>query len=265
MKRLLITPILVILISTLSYSQIVFQHEFTGFSASIATLTESGMKYYVMDDINNQCRIYNPDFTLWKTINLSVPSGYYLVDIQYVSDKLFNNDNAVELLYVVYTYDTALGYGTYATYVAGESGNLLLTVSGGGYSLIYSTDEGPKLLVWVYDYSVSLYTTGTRVYSLPDNGLGINQITASQQEAKVFPNPAQEYIMIPLQGIPSGSRISMKITDGSGKKAEERSFRAQGNLLRVETRHLPAGTYFYQILSEGEPLSVQSGKFILQR
>ena len=137
MKKHCLTSLLVALfLIGAAKAQITFEHEFAGLSAASVELPSAGFRYYVMDAGLNQCRIYTPEYALWKTISLPVSIGEYLVDIQYLSENIFNTDNAIELLYVTYRCDTLQGYGTYATYVAGESGAILLSVPGGGYSVV---------------------------------------------------------------------------------------------------------------------------------
>ena len=90
-------------------------------STGITQLAISGYKYFLMDVVNNQCRVYNMDHSLWKTINLSVPSGMYLYDIKFVSETLFNSDSKVELAYIYYYYDATLLFYTYFTKVDTDS------------------------------------------------------------------------------------------------------------------------------------------------
>ncbi|GAI93749.1 unnamed protein product, partial [marine sediment metagenome] len=54
-------------------------------STNICSLEKAGDKYYAMDIANKQCRLYNMDHSLFLTINLTVPEGYYLFDIQQIS------------------------------------------------------------------------------------------------------------------------------------------------------------------------------------
>lgn len=76
------------------------------YSAAYTNLRYSGDKLFIMDVPENQCRIYNMDHSLWKTINLSVPANHYLYDIRYVSEGLFTDDERLSLAYIYYSYDT---------------------------------------------------------------------------------------------------------------------------------------------------------------
>jgi len=139
-------------------------------STGITYIDNEGYKYYAMDVANKQCKIYNLDHNLWKTINLEIPANNYLADIQFVYNKTFNHDDKIELLYIYYEYITvgSTYYYIYGTKVLNEDGTLLLSVPGGGYSqLLWTGEEGYKLFIYVYDYSVSPYTVATKVYGLP--------------------------------------------------------------------------------------------------
>lgn len=48
-------------------------------SATICKLENTGEVYYLMDVLNKQCRIYNMEHSLYKTIALPIPDGYYLI------------------------------------------------------------------------------------------------------------------------------------------------------------------------------------------
>ncbi|MBM3435873.1 MAG: hypothetical protein FJY07_06630, partial [Bacteroidetes bacterium] len=92
MKDLLKIPVTVIvfMVCTISlvYSQIMLDHTYSGW-ASVANLSVSGYKYHVLDTQTETLKLYNTDHSLWKTVNLSVPSGYTLMTNVYnVSENL---------------------------------------------------------------------------------------------------------------------------------------------------------------------------------
>ena len=147
--------------------QINLEHTYSSVSAGLAYLDSDEPMFYTMDVTNSKCNIYTLNHTLWKSIPLSLPSNYYLADIQFVTRHLFDSDDQIELLYVGYNYNTSGAYYTYETRVANEDGSLLLTVPGGGYNDILTiANLGTRLFVYVYDYSVSPYTVTTKVYTV---------------------------------------------------------------------------------------------------
>ncbi len=143
-------------------------------SGTYTRLANSGYKFYVMDVAQNQCRIYNTDHTLWKTINLVIPANNFLYDIGYVSENLFTADNSLCLAYVYYNYNTTGQYYTYTAKVIREDGTVLINVPGGAYMYVHSLPNGnAKLLVYSFNYSVSPYTVQTHINDIPGNLSGM--------------------------------------------------------------------------------------------
>jgi hypothetical protein len=232
-------------------------------SAGLTKLALSGYKYFVMDVANSQCRIYNMNHSLWKTINLPIPAGMYLSDIKYVSETLFNLDSKVELAYIYYSYDTTYYYYTYGTRVLTEDGVELLNIPGGGYVDARNTDvNGTKFMVYVYDYSVSPYTVFTRVYALPGQLITSDgsEIQADGGNLPAYPNPARSVVTIPYT-LPEGmNEAELIITDTRGTVI--RSFLVDRTFsdLSVDISGFPRGVYFYRLL--GDTANRSSGKFI---
>ena len=151
MKKTIWLFLFIALIAT-ARGQITLENTYNA-STNITELATSGFKYYLMDVENNQCRLYNNNHSLWKTINLTVPAGMYLYDIKLVSETLFNSDNMVELAYIYYSYDSTLLYYTYYTKVINENGQELLSIPGCSYLEVKSAgNAGTKMLAYVYDY-----------------------------------------------------------------------------------------------------------------
>lgn len=253
----------VILLATFAgQSQIVFENNYPG-SATLTRLAISGDKYYMMDWTNNKCKIYNTDHSLWKTLDLTVPTGWYLYDIRYVSETLFNLDSKVELVYVYYNYNTTLQYYTYATKVINEDGSVLLTVQGGGYSEVATTSGGNlKFLVYVYDYSVSPYTVNTQVYSIPGQLVSAESTPDPQVRQEPFPNPSRSTVTIPFS-IPEGaSEAVITLTDWTGRTVKTYPVNQSDSFLRINTSGMPRGLYHYQVQASGNIFS--TGKIIFE-
>ncbi len=245
-------------------SQITLEQDYPA-SATLTELAVSGYKYYLMDVMNNECRIYSTDHSIWKIISLNMPSGMYLYDIRFVSEKLFNNDDKVELAYIYYSYDTSLYYYTYYARVIDETGAELLDLPGCAFLEVKSSgNEGYKMLAYVYDYSIVNWTVNTLVYSLP----GSLPVSAVDSEidafhSRPFPNPAGATVTIPCQ-LPEGMDTGeISLMNSSGllirKYEVDRTF---GSLL-IHTGELTAGIYIYTVTCDKTLLS--SGKIIVPR
>lgn len=261
-KTILLSALL--LLTFIAQSQIVYEHNYPG-SASIAKLAISGDKYYLMDWTNNQCKLYNMDHSIWKTINLSVPTGNYLYDIKFVSETLFNLDAKVELAYVYYSYDTALYYYSYVTKVINEDGNELSAIPGAEYSeVINSTSNGTKFLAYVYDYSVSPYTVNTMVYSVPGQlvSYGSDNSGLLEKPSPAFPNPCHSSVTIPYilpKGIVNGEIL---LIDSNGKTVRTYKVDEAFSELQMNTTGLPKGLYLYRIKAGNQVCS--TGKILIK-
>ena len=231
-------------------SQVTPEHTYIGVSAAYVNLPVAGYKYYVMDVPNSQCKLYNNDHTLWKTVKLSIPANYYLCDIQFVSENLFNTDNSIEMLYVSCIYNTSLAYYTYDTRIASESGTLLLSVPSGGYSYIYPAQTGSKLLVWEYDFSVFPEKVNTKVYSIPGQAAtSINESPAINQFSlrNAYPNPTSGTVTIPYYLPANVNKAELKVYNVNGNLVKSFVVDHTFDNIVMQTNDMADGMYFYRI------------------
>jgi hypothetical protein len=232
------------------FAQPTYEHTFSE-SANIAFLDKLGEVYYTMDVISKQCLIYDMDHTLLKSIALPTPEGYYLSDIQYLSENLFNQDDLVELVYIYSKYvptDFSYYY-TFETRLINENGVDLLTLpSGSGFTTVIETpSSGKKFLVYDYDYSVIPYRTSTNVYSLPETGTKSVTRSLTKLEGPAWPNPASGQVNIPVtlpEGVHSGS---LEILDIHGRSILSYPLTNTSGTVVVPTSQLHSGTYLYQV------------------
>ncbi len=260
MKRLILLIVLLTIISV-SKAQIALEQTYPA-SATLTELSLSGYKYYLMDVTTNQCRIYNTDYSLWKTIPLSVPSGMYLYNIKYVSETLFNTDTKTELAYTYYSYDTILLYSTYYTKVIDEDGITLLSIPGCSFvDVIGGGELGTKLLAYIYDYSLAYYTVNTSVYSLPGSlPLGGSRDMGEEFLKKAYPNPASSVVSIPFK-LPDGTNSAwILLSNGSGQVLRNYHVDRTFHELVIPTGDLSKGVFLYQ-LKTGKGI-IDSGKLI---
>jgi hypothetical protein len=231
-------------------AQINFETEY-GHSGTFTKLALSGYKFYIMDVGLSQCRIYNTDHSLWKTIDLPIPKYNYLYDIKFVSENLFTMDNKVCLAYIYYFYDEVTMVYSYTAKVLKEDGTELLDIPGANYLSAFNLEEnGTKMLAFVYDYALSYYPK-TRVYNLPGDLL-----SASDEEGissfglnNPFPNPAHEFTNVPYELPKDRFEGILTISDLNGRVID--TFRIDNNFksLHLSTLNYKQGTYLYYITS----------------
>ncbi|MDP2422725.1 MAG: T9SS type A sorting domain-containing protein [Bacteroidales bacterium] len=245
------TALIIALFLTFGSASSQITHESTyNYSGTYIKLANSGYKFFVMDVPASQCRIYNTNHILWKTINLNVPVNHYLYDILFVSENLFTTDNSLCMAYIYYNYNTTGQYYTYTAKVVKENGTELLSVPGCQYVYMHSMGGvGTKMLTYSYDYSSFPYAIQTRVYDLPGQLVSGASTSDKYSDAgiKAFPNPAQEFSTIRYElpdGILSGELV---ITDPSGKIVKTINIDRNSGHTVIPTSQYPSGIYLYFI------------------
>ncbi len=235
------------------------------YSANITEISEGVYKIYEMDDVNNSCRIYNMDFTLWKTISLTVPAGQYLYDIQFVTQNVFNTDSNIELVYTYRSYNSTNYYYTYTTKVINETGTVLAEIAKGYVSDIVKTAENTsKFVVWTCDYSSYPYVLTTAVYGIPGNlASATRRLTANELELNAYPNPTSSEINLPYS-IPSGTMdCEMLILNSAGTVVKNIHLNPIETQITLNVSELNAGLYVYMLKNGNE---MQAGrKFIVKK
>lgn len=217
-------------------------------------------KLFLMDDVQNQCRIYNLDNSLYKTISLAIPTGMYLYDVRFVSQDLFDLNDKIELLYIYYEYvetnaTTQTGYYNYFTKIVDEDGKVLLSQDGGLYSYMYKVgDDDYRLFIYSYDYSTWPYDTNTDIYELPGYPYFLSLSDVSSRSSSVgdaYPNPAAEYATIGYELPPGVMEADLRLYNMSGKQVSNYRIDRNFSSLRIQTGSLLPGEYIYRIENEG--------------
>ncbi|MDO8928716.1 MAG: T9SS type A sorting domain-containing protein [Bacteroidota bacterium] len=250
MKQIVLTS-LIVFFAFIGFSQITLQKTYN-YSTTVVKLETLGYKYYLMDVPNSQVRIYNIDHSLFKTINCSVPTGYYLAEIKYVSENLFNSDSQIELAYTYYKYvaTSTSYYYMYGAKVINESGNVLQPIDDAQYLYVNKTgDSEYKLFAYCFDYSVFPEKVWTNIYSLPGFPVISASISDKQQDIllKAWPNPASEIIRLEYE-LPSNVKsASLNVYDPSGRKVKNFAIDSHSDHIAMNVNDLSAGTYLYNI------------------
>ncbi len=257
-KTLLILTIL--LFSWKLFSQVQLEHTYA-FSGTLTQLDENEYKYFVMDVPLKQCRIFNEDHSLFKTINLSVPSGYYLYDIKFVTRKLFNDDDLVELLYIYSKSETVNNEEVYSygLKVVNEQGSVLMSLSDGGYAEVKEGSDGKKLLAYQYIYYDYYYLVYTNIYSLGGSGPVKSADFTGASSLNLYPNPVNETLNIQYDPLLDSKNSAVMISDLQGKVLKRQPVPAGVNFTTVETAGLRQGTYIISV-TENENI-LRSEKF----
>lgn len=272
--------ILGLLISLTLKSQIVLENSYpalTGYNymqVSIVRLS-SGYKYTRYNPSTAQVLLYNINHSLWKTIPMSVPTGYTLyVGGQYISDSLFKLDPAVELAYSYYktTTTTPVSYTT-TTKIIDETGVTILTLNQcmAPIQVVSAGSNGYKMIASIDTVGKPYWSSGkeTLVYSLPgrlpQNNTtptsstttgGTNTITTIVNAISTgndpylsnpTPNPSAGKSTIAYQLPNNMAQGEILIYDMSGREVKRYTVDKAFNTLELDSTELPAGNYLYQM------------------
>lgn len=214
----------------------------------VINLSISGKKYLVRNMQNSQIKIYNLDHSIWKTINLPSVTNYAPNYSAFASEELFNPDSKLEL--AVYYYSTQPNVFLKKLLIIDENGNTLNTIDSAGAMKVYNTGNNKY---------VAVLPTGNMkysVYSLPGtipngigNGLGLaKNIDISQP----YPNPSYNGTINIDYTLPKEvNNAYIELYTSSGTRL--RTYKVDNSFknLIINTSDLPSGTYFYNVVVEG--------------
>ena len=235
--------ILGLMILTLSMkAQISLEHSFS--SQGYYTWyfnTSEGLRYYSFNTTTNKLTFYNVDYSIYKTLTMTIASGYKIYSIVCVSDKLFNSDNLIEFIFVT-------SNGTdYSMKLYDENQNELKDF-GNRYSASVITGNGiSKLFVMqlTYDSTTKLYTYLNEIYSLPGS---LPTIVSSQKSANIqtaYPNPTNTFVNLPYK-LPNGQTSMMRIFDSNGQLVEQKQIDSTFDMILLNVESYHSGLYFYE-------------------
>ena len=248
-----------------AYGQVTLQKSYN-YSTTVIKLETLGYKYYLMDVPNAQCRIYNMDHSIFKTINCTVPNNNYLADIKFVSESLFNTDSQIEILYTYYKYVSGTTpYYIYGTRIVSENGNNLLSIDGAQYNYINKTGEKEyKLFSYCFDYSVFPEKVWTNIYNLGGTFVNSSYISANKSDVLLdaFPNPATDSIQLKYVLPENVKSARLNIIDLNGKAVKNYQIDGHTDYLSLQVNDLSSGVYLYFI--EYDNLRSPSKKIVIQ-
>ncbi len=250
MKKLIFT-ILGSLFLTATNAQITLDHKYE-YSTSVVKLETLGYKYYLMDVPNGRCQIYNLDHTLFKTINCNVPTDFYLADLTYISEKVFDDDAGIELVCTYYKYipTTNSYYYEYDSKIINEDGTQIKPIDGGRYIYIFQTEENTyKLFAYCFDYSVFPEKVWTNIYNLPGNPVFSAYLNDNKPEVllNAFPNPASQTVKVAYDLPSSVETGKLHLFDNNGRAVDQFIVDHHTDHLELDVSKFRAGVYHYFI------------------
>lgn len=249
MKKLLFSA--AVMATGLAFGQITLEHSFPEGETATIYKDETNTFYITIQRNSEIVKIYNSDYSLYKTFTLNIPSGFTSVSypeadqFQFTTSKyVFNNDDKLEI-FITYNGNG----GESKLQIVNEDGVLIKDFDGNFYDwdIALFTDKT------INKNKLVLLTTNNvyEVYQLPTSSLSSKEIQ-TKGKLSAFPVPANKTLNIIN---PNNGTNVVEIYDASGKLFINKSFPKNENRISVDVENLTKGAYTYKIGN-------QSAKFI---
>ncbi|MFV5697437.1 T9SS type A sorting domain-containing protein [Flavobacterium sp. ZT3R17] len=196
---------------------------------------DSGIYYYTLeipwDNENiNIMKIYNEQHALIKTVNFPTRPRR----IHFITDKLFNQDNLIEILY-----DDSSNL-----ILINENNDIVQTIQNRLFARIIKTiNNNYKLLVSV---NTSNNTLLYDVYSLSGTLSVIQQDVYLKNSFIGYPNPTDSIISI-TNKLSYGENGILEVFDTNGKKVMQKNVTGQNSEINLDVTELSNGVYIYKL------------------
>lgn len=270
----------VLFVMNISYGQIIYEHTFTNqgsltnpssFNGDVI-YTQTGMKYVTYNktttsatSTSTEVKIYDLNYILIKTI--VCPN---LISVYYITDKLFNSDDDIEIAYLAnrwFAYPNGGGVYTYDVVIRDENSNVLLQCSDRMGAKLFKTENGD------YRFIVHTYTTNTPYYYNTainfNDGTGfvtapynydvyriVGGLLSTNQEQLYLkgglvghPIPTQDTLNI-TNNLSQGESARVEVFTMNGEKVLEKEVIGNNQEISIDVSGLSSGVYIYKLNGE---------------
>lgn len=175
MKAIIVIIMCMLFLSTKGISQIKFEGSVKSKYKSIQ-LDDGSFKYAKYNNKEQSIYIYNLDNSVWRTVKLPLPKNHHLDEIKLISQKTFNKDDDVEIVYscVEYTVpddyeDPTVGFAkvNFTLNIITQDGSSLLKIENSNEIEIVKSNGLTKMLVYKHVGSGFNGDDQTLIYNLP--------------------------------------------------------------------------------------------------
>ena len=267
MKQVLVFLFLISGIS--ANAQITLEHTFTPISgyASTVLFSSNGTKIIANDTGSYQLKLYNTDYSLWKTITVPGYSGFKYQRALVVSDNLFNSDNSVE--FIAFYYSTTTSF-LYKAVLVNESGVAVFDL-GNNSSFSVEYINGVYKLFAQSSFSTPSLHYATQVYSLPGTmpcghcgSVGVPKTTRTgAYVSPPIPNPTSGPVTLSYTLPDDIAAAVLTIYNVEGRAVCNYTVSGFEKQLTIDNSKLPSGIYYYVLTAEN--MQAVSGKMVIAK
>jgi hypothetical protein len=237
-------------------AQINLEHTFEGhvpYSGSNASDIYEGVNLFLLfTPESNQLKLYNEDYSLYKTVTLTPPYGYELLSSPpLISRRLFNTNDKVEFT-VLFSESSADAdrNNDYNIRIYDEDGKVIKDFGNANSfssNVIKLSNGQYKLWLQKSTHNGSNPTTyKTEIYSLPGD-VSISAIKEGVNEYSApYPNPSNNIVHIPYQ-LKKGEVSLMRIYNMQGQLLEEKQVDYAFNEILLDVSTYEKGVYVYVV------------------
>ena len=188
--------------------------------------------FFTTNQTNMSINIYDNNYDLEHTINISAPTGYDIIkNIFLMSDHLFDTDNGIEFIVLLNnstTYEKKL-------LLIDDNGSIVIDFGDKLFSYLIYSNPDYKLVI--------NHQNGYDVYSLPGS-LSVQQQTIYNRSIVTFPVPTNGQLHI-RNALGDGEGSVLYIYNLAGQMLMQKE--VEGSNINVDVSGLPSGNYIYKI------------------
>lgn len=233
-----------------SFAQISLDHTFNVFTTSFVGFenVNEPIDYFCFVANDHQICMYNPNYTLYKTIDVNLPQGYSLSSISSAGKHIINNDDKVE--FFVSANNNQIGNNYYTAMIINEDGQIINNL---GYNYMtfcmgfINVNSQIKMILMEYQQNnSSTITYSYSVYSCYGNYSPNNAIQSfSNIIATPYPNPAVNIINLPYK-LMSGKTSVIKIYNMNGQMMDSYNIGSDFEAISIDVSRYAKGVYTYE-------------------
>ena len=252
----------ILLFSQTANAQITLEHTFDGNieyqGGQFLPVINLYLPYY---EAVNPIRLYNEDYSLYKSITITPPANYSVSNLYLFSKNIVTTDNKVTFFVNFINPNATNSNQSYILRLYDEDGTMVkdfgYAATGLSFSFHLVTNNKYRLKILRLT-STTPYTYKTEIYSLP--GIYVPEeppvippgtttsFASSRMETGLFsyPNPANEIITLPYQ-LKQGEISVMRIYNTNGQLIDTKQIDYVFDKILLNVSGYSKGVYLYEV------------------